>query len=150
MEITFRPIGTIRTPYSDKAPYQPDREAEGPFFIELDADLKDGLFKLDSFRYIYVLFYCHQQDQPFQTLVTPPWAKGERVGLFASRSPRRPNPIGLSIVRIKRIEDNRIYISGIDALDGTPLLDIKPYSMSLDAKNDANNGWIGNRTKTQD
>ena len=64
------------------------------------------------------------------------------VGLFASRSPVRPNPIGLSIVRLKRIEGNVVYTSGLDVFDGTPLLDIKPYIKGLDSKDDANYGWI--------
>jgi tRNA-Thr(GGU) m(6)t(6)A37 methyltransferase TsaA len=137
MEITMKPIGFIRTPYSDKAPFQPEPGAQGPFCIELE----EGLFKLDSYRYIHVLFYCDRLDKPIQMMATPPWAGGKKVGLFASRSPRRPNPIGLSVVKIKRIEKNVIHVSGIDALDGTPLLDIKPYSLDLDAKTDANDGW---------
>jgi len=64
------------------------------------------------------------------------------IGLFASRSPQRPNPIGLSIVRVKEINGNEITISGIDAYNGTPLLDIKPYIQFLDSKEDANNGWF--------
>jgi tRNA-Thr(GGU) m(6)t(6)A37 methyltransferase TsaA len=128
-------------------PYQPVPDAEGSFFLKLDADLEDGLFKLEAFKYIYVLFYLHRQDKPYHTRVTPPWAKGKTVGLFASRSPQRPNPIGLSVVRIKRIEKNIIHISGIDALDGTPLLDVKPYSLDLDAKADANNGWRNEEKK---
>jgi tRNA-Thr(GGU) m(6)t(6)A37 methyltransferase TsaA len=65
------------------------------------------------------------------------------VGVFASRSPTRPNPIGLSVVRIKRIEGNVIHVSGLDVFDGTPLLDIKPYIDELDVKKDANLGWVG-------
>jgi tRNA-Thr(GGU) m(6)t(6)A37 methyltransferase TsaA len=75
-------------------------------------------------------------------MVSPPWADGKKVGVFASRSPVRPNPIGLSVVRIKNIVENRIYTSGLDAFDGTPLLDIKPYIKDLDSKSDANYGWI--------
>ena len=150
MEITIKPIGLIRTPYSDTAPYQPEPDAQGPFYIDLDEGLEEGLNNLDSFRYIYVLFYCDRIDRPIHMMATPPRGNGKKVGLFASRSPRRPNPIGLSIVQIKGIERNRIHISGIDALDGTPLLDIKPYFVSLDAKADAGNGWVGNRTSTPD
>jgi tRNA-Thr(GGU) m(6)t(6)A37 methyltransferase TsaA len=141
LEILLKPIGTIRTPYTNEAPYQPEPDAQGSFYIELDTGLEDGLFKLESFKYIYLLFYLHRQDKSFHTHVTPPWAGGKKVGLFASRSPCRPNPIGLSVVKIKRIEKNVVHISGIDALDGTPLLDIKPYSLDLDAKIDANDGW---------
>jgi tRNA-Thr(GGU) m(6)t(6)A37 methyltransferase TsaA len=72
----------------------------------------------------------------------PPWFKGEGVGLFASRSPNRPNLIGLSIVKLRKIEGNVVVTSLMDALDGTPLLDIKPYFAELDAKEDANYGWL--------
>ena len=74
--------------------------------------------------------------------VSPPWTGGARVGVFASRSPVRPNSIGLSIVRIKKIIDNKVFTSGLDVFDGTPLLDIKPYIKDLDSKSDANYGWI--------
>ena len=141
MDIRFRPIGWIRTPYKDNPPNQPDPEVEGEFRIDLDPDLTDGLYKLESFHYIYVLFYQNRPDKPVSLRVRPPGGGGVEVGLFASRSPRRPNPIGISTVRLKRIEDNRLYISGIDVLDRTPLLDIKPYLKKLDAKEDADNGW---------
>ena len=81
--------------------------------------------------------------------VSPPWANGLRVGLFASRSPLRPNPIGLSVVRVKGIENNRVYTSGLDVFDGTPLLDIKPYINDLDSKCDANNGWVQNMNEDE-
>jgi tRNA-Thr(GGU) m(6)t(6)A37 methyltransferase TsaA len=74
--------------------------------------------------------------------VIPPWTGDTKVGLFASRSPVRPNPIGISIVRVKRIINNEIFTSGLDVLDGTPLIDIKPYIKDLDSKCDANYGWI--------
>ncbi len=77
-----------------------------------------------------------------QNILQPPWAPEMEIGVFASRSPNRPNPIGLSIVKIKKIINNIIYISGIDAFDGTPVLDIKPYLKDLDAKCDANYGWV--------
>ena len=141
MEITLKPIGRIRTPYQDQPPHQPDPEAEGEFYIELDPEWTEGLYRLEFCNYIYVLFFLDRPDKPVTLHATPPWAGGEEVGLFASRSPRRPNPIGLSTVKLKSIEGNRLIISGIDTLDNTPLLDIKPYVRRLDAKEDANNGW---------
>lgn len=77
-----------------------------------------------------------------ELLATPPWAGGLTVGVFASRSPRRPNPIGLSIVRVLGVQGNEVITSGLDAFDGTPLLDIKPYVKDLDSKADANYGWV--------
>ncbi len=77
-----------------------------------------------------------------KNIVSPPWTDGHEVGVFASRSPIRPNPIGISIVKIKKIIKDTIHTTGLDVFDGTPLLDIKPYIKDLDSKNDANYGWI--------
>jgi tRNA-Thr(GGU) m(6)t(6)A37 methyltransferase TsaA len=137
----FEPIGIIRTPYLDEVPRQPDETAQGEFRIILDERFREGLDQLEIFRYIYVLFHLDRLDKTVKMTVSPPTAQGRRVGLFASRSPARPNPIGLSVVRIKKIEGTTIYTSGIDARDETPLLDIKPYIRDLDSKPDANLGW---------
>ena len=84
----------------------------------------------------------HKVKRGLSSIVSPPWTGGVKVGVFASRSPVRPNYIGLSIVRIKHIIKNEILTSGLDVFDGTSLLDIKPYIKDLDAKPDANYGWI--------
>ena len=86
----------------------------------------------------------HQVKRGLSEHVSPPWTGGVRVGVFASRSPVRPNPIGISIVRIKGFENNEIITTGMDVFDGTPLLDIKPYIKDLDTRADANYGWIEN------
>jgi len=140
-------IGTIRTPYTDSAPYQPVETDEGEFRLVLSFEYTLGLRELASFRYIYVIYYMERVDQEVSMIVRPPWAGGREVGLFASRSPVRPNPIGLSIVRLLKIVNNEVYTSGLDVFDGTPLLDIKPYIRDLDSKGDANKGWV---TTTQD
>ena len=138
----FKQIGVIRTPYIENAPYQPVEEDEGDFCIVVDPQYGDSLYKLDGFRYIYVVYYIHQVKQEFAEIVSPPWTDDVKVGVFASRSPVRPNPIGISIVRIKGINDSEIFTSGMDVFDGTPLLDIKPYIKDLGSKTDANYGWI--------
>lgn len=138
----LKQIGVIRTPYIDNAPYQPVEEDEGDFRIVVDSQYGDSLYKLDGFRYIYVVYYIHQVKQELSEIVSPPWTDGVKVGVFASRSPVRPNPIGISIVRIKGIKNSEIFTSGMDVFDGTPLLDIKPYIKDLDSKPDANYGWI--------
>jgi tRNA-Thr(GGU) m(6)t(6)A37 methyltransferase TsaA len=84
----------------------------------------------------------HRVKRELSEVLSPPWTVGVKVGVFASRSPVRPNPIGISIVRIKGIINNAIFTSGMDVFDGTPLLDIKPYIKDLDTKPDANYGWI--------
>jgi len=142
MSFELKQIGVIRTPYTDNAPYQPVEEDEGDFRIVVEPQYTDGLSKLAGFRYIYVIYYIHQVKRELSMMVSPPWTGGVKVGVFASRAPVRPNCIGLSIVRIKRIINNEILTSGLDVFDGTPVLDIKPYVKDLDAKSDANYGWI--------
>ncbi|WP_457558985.1 tRNA (N6-threonylcarbamoyladenosine(37)-N6)-methyltransferase TrmO [Candidatus Harpocratesius sp.] len=143
MDIIFQPIGTIYTPYIEKAPYQPVTNDKGIFYIELQKAYLKGLQGLEKFRYIFVIFYIDRLNKKeYINTVQPPWVDNMEVGVFASRSPHRPNPIGLSIVKLKKIEDNRIYTSGLDVFNNTPLLDIKPYIQDLDAKSDANYGWL--------
>ncbi len=135
-------IGVIKTPYQENAPYQPVDTDEGEFYIAINPQYVDGLNDLNKFNYMYVIYYAHRINRKVKMMIHPPWAEGKKVGIFASRSPVRPNPIGLSIVRIKKMIKNRIYTSGLDVFDGTPLLDIKPYIKDLDNKSDANYGWI--------
>lgn len=141
-EYRVKPIGVIRTPYVDSAPYQPLANDEGEFRLCVDPSYAEGLKDLDRFRYIYVLYLIHRVSRKPSMSVTPPWTPGKEVGLFSSRSPVRPNPLGLSIVEVKRVEGNEVFTSGLDAFDGTPLLDIKPYIRDLDSKEDANYGWL--------
>jgi tRNA (adenine37-N6)-methyltransferase len=138
----FEQIGVIRTPYTDAAPYQPLEEDEGEFRLVLGKKYVKGLESLDSYNYIYVLYFIDRLNRSASMTARPPWARDMSVGLFASRSPSRPNPIGLSVVRIKKIERGEVFTSGLDAFDKTPLLDIKPYIKDLDSKNDANFGWL--------
>ena len=140
-DLKLRKIGIIHTPYRFFAPYQPRENSEGEFIIEVDPSYREGLDKLDKFRYIYVLYYLHQKRGAVSLKVLPPWTDQE-VGLFASRSPYRPNPIGLSVVRLLRRHSNRLFTSDLDIFDGTPLLDLKPYLQELDAKADADYGWL--------
>ncbi|MEA1926692.1 MAG: tRNA (N6-threonylcarbamoyladenosine(37)-N6)-methyltransferase TrmO [Candidatus Auribacterota bacterium] len=143
-DFKLKQIGTIHTPYRDFAPYQPREDDEGEFIIEVDPVYQEGLNQLEEFRYIYVLYYLHRKGDEVHLNVQSPWSM-EEVGLFASRSSHRPNPLGLSVVRIYKIEDNQIFTSGLDVFDGTPLLDIKPYLQELDSKDEAGYGWLSGR-----
>ena len=140
--IELKEIGVIRTPYIDSAPYQPVDDDEGEFRVVLDEKYADGLSDLANFRYMYAIYYIDRLSNSPSMIVSPSWTPGTKVGLFASRSPVRPNPIGISIVRIKKIVKNEIFTSGLDVFNNTPLLDIKPYVKDLDSKNDANYGWL--------
>jgi len=143
MSITFDSIGTIHTPYfALNTPQQPIPNAPGDFWITLHPDFACALETLHTFNYIYVLYHLNEVTPPIELLTRSPWAPDIEIGLFASRSPKRPNPLGLSIVQIKEIRNNELIISGIDAFNGTPLIDIKPYMHFIDSKEDANNGWL--------
>jgi tRNA-Thr(GGU) m(6)t(6)A37 methyltransferase TsaA len=144
MTLTVTPIGIARTPYVDWAPHQPpDRDApEGRFKVVIDDRYTDGLADLDRFSHIIIIAFLDRSDEVVETRVRPPWAGGREVGLWASRSPSRPSPLGLTIVRLVRIEGNTVFTSPMDLLDGTPVVDIKPYIRSLDSHAGANDGWI--------
>jgi len=142
MAIKFKSIGTIHTPFVDDTPFGNYEDAKGVFYIELNPELTDGLYLLDRFKYLYVIFHIDRPRKQPKLRVNPPKGDGREVGLFATRSPHRFNSIGLTIAKIERIEGNRIYTSGLDILDNTPLIDIKPYVKNFDSKDDADNGWI--------
>jgi tRNA-Thr(GGU) m(6)t(6)A37 methyltransferase TsaA len=142
--IEYKSIGTIITPWEVNAPHQPVIDIDRDYYLELKPEYEGGLKDLEHFTHIYVLFHMDKHPvEEVKMLSFPPWLDDtEGIGLFSSRSPIRPNPIGLSVVKIKSISGNRVYVYGIDAINGTPLLDIKPYFKNLDVKNGANNGWI--------
>jgi len=143
MKIEFQPIGVIRTPFSEPSG-MPRNTAQATGIagtVELEARYAPGLRDLEGFSHIVLLFHFHRSDG-YELEVTPP---GETVahGLFATRSPRRPNGIGLSIVRLDRIEGSVLHIADVDMIDGTPLLDIKPYLPSVNPGGAIRTGWLG-------
>ncbi len=138
----IQPIGTIYSPFKhiDHMPVQPKGAMQTSGCIEIDERYADGLGDLDGFSHIYLLYRFHKATQT-KTRVVPFMDTVER-GVFATRSPARPNHIGLSIVKIERIEGNKVYILGVDVLDGTPLLDIKPYIKNFDSVDESASGWM--------
>jgi tRNA-Thr(GGU) m(6)t(6)A37 methyltransferase TsaA len=142
MEIIFHPIGTIHTPFQDLAdmPIQPSGEASAAGTIEIFPQFSAGLKDLEGFSHIIVLYYFHQA-KPLQLQVVP-FLDSEPRGIFATRAPLRPNPIGLSVVRLQRIEGSLLFVERLDALDGTPLLDIKPYVPEFDERENVRIGWL--------
>jgi tRNA-Thr(GGU) m(6)t(6)A37 methyltransferase TsaA len=140
---SIRPIGYIRSPYKDWAPYQPVEQEKGigKFQVHVHEEYARGLMDLEHFAYVILIYYLDKTEKKYELTVKPPWTE-RSVGLFASRSPYRPNPIGISIVRLHKIEGNVVYTWPIDVFDETPLLDIKPYIATLDSKTDADDGWI--------
>lgn len=143
MQVIFEPIGVIRTPYLEMAPFQPiPEDPAGEFYLELLPCYETALNDLGSFRYIIVLFHIDRaRGYDGTNLAHPPSLKGGTVGLFASRSPNRPNPIGMDVTRLLGIEGCRVRTGGLSVLDGTPLLDIKPY-IAGDRMEEPLGGWV--------
>lgn len=142
MKIEYEPIGVIRTPFDTHsgAPRNP-READGARGrAEVDPAYAPGLQDLDGFSHVILLFHFHRSSG--HELVLAPRGRKQERGVFATRTPRRPNAIGLSVVRLDRIEGNVLHVRDVDMLDGTPLLDIKPYLPSIDARDTATMGWL--------
>jgi len=142
-DINWKIIGTIHTPYVNSVPPQPESGSLEDFYITIDDAYLAGIKELHQFEYVNILFLFHRNESCENSLkVQLPWLNGESIGVFASRTPHRPNPIGLSVAKVLKVEDNRIFLDSIDVFDGTPVLDIKPYMHALDCKVDANNGWM--------
>ncbi len=144
-EILFRPIGTIHSPFKEQEgmPIQPTGARDVPGSIDLHPDYTAGLQDLNEFSHIILVYHFHR-SQGFQLRVVPFLDQDQR-GLFSTRAPRRPNAIGLSIVRLKAINGPGLQILDVDVLDGTPLLDLKPYVPAFDAFPDAKVGWLTGR-----
>ncbi len=147
---TFQSIGLVESPYKEKfgTPRQPGLVAESRGAIVLREDLNPDAFEgLAEFSHVWVIFVFHENQSvregrpTVKTKVHPPRLEGKAVGVFATRSPHRPNPIGLSLVRIEKIEGRRLSIFGLDLIDGTPVLDLKPYLPTIEAISDAYEGW---------
>lgn len=135
VEINYQPIGVVRTPFKnlDEIPRQSISGGAGvEGRIELKPEYEAGLFRLKEYEHLILLCHFHE-SKPFHLEVTPPGATKTR-GLFASRSPNRPNPIGLSVVKLVDIKGPVLHIQDLDILDNTPLLDMKPFFPSLEPK----------------
>lgn len=141
----FRPIGLIHSPFTrqDQTPIQPYRStAVGQ--VELAPEFEAGLQDLEGFSHLILLYHFHQAQPGYELTVTP-FLDDRPKGLFATRYPRRPNSIGLSVVRLVRREGRVLHVEGIDVLDGTPLLDVKTYVPKFDAVPEATLGWLEGR-----
>jgi tRNA (adenine37-N6)-methyltransferase len=140
---SYTPIGTIHSPYTEPAgmPIQPAGAAGVRGTIVIDEKFRDGLRDLCGFSRI-ILLYAFHRSQGYDLEVIP-FLDTVPHGIFATRSPRRPNAIGLSIVQLISVNDGELVIEGVDVVDGTPLLDIKPYVPEFDCHPDEKPGWFG-------
>ena len=148
MKIEFKPIGIIHSPFMELEgmPIQPVGAAGVKGTVEVFEDFHPGLKDLDGFSHIILLYHFHRSHR-FNLHVVP-FMDSQKRGLFATRAPKRPNPIGLSVVQLDKIEDGVLYIQAVDILDGTPLLDIKPYVPEFDAQVVVRTGWLEKAGKT--
>jgi tRNA (adenine37-N6)-methyltransferase len=141
-QIKYSAIGIIRTPFTESrgTPIQSSagRGVEGS--VEIFTEYADGLRDLDGFSHIILLYHFHRAHPP--RLRATPFLDNVERGIFAIRGPTRPNPIGISIVRLTKIEGSILNIQDIDIMDGTPLLDIKPYIPKIDSHPGAKIGWL--------
>jgi tRNA-Thr(GGU) m(6)t(6)A37 methyltransferase TsaA len=137
----LRPIGTVRSPYSDttQIPKGPGARHDAEGTLEIRPDLEPGLTDIEGFSHLYVIWIFDRSDG-WELLATPP-TDNRPHGVFATRAPRRPNPLGLTVVRLLRREGPRLHVRGLDMLDGTPIVDIKPYLTSVPAS-EILRGWL--------
>jgi tRNA-Thr(GGU) m(6)t(6)A37 methyltransferase TsaA len=160
-DFEFAAIGYVRTPFKEKfgIPRQPGlvSKAQGIIKIENDPDLKTALKSLEEFSHLWIVFVFHEHGgKNWKPSIRPPRLGGnKKVGVLASRSPHRPNPIGLSAVALEKIDleakgGPEIFVNGVDLLDGTPVLDIKPYIAYADSIPDANAGWASEPIRKYD
>jgi tRNA-Thr(GGU) m(6)t(6)A37 methyltransferase TsaA len=138
----LRPIGVIRTPWRQPrgTPIQPPMAEGAEGRVEVDAELADGLADLDGFDRIWLVYWFDRAPDP--RLRVTPFMDTVQRGLFATRAPCRPNRIGLSPVRLLRVEGATLHVADVDMLDGSPLLDIKPYAPTFDCFPGARAGWL--------
>ncbi|MFO7558407.1 MAG: tRNA (N6-threonylcarbamoyladenosine(37)-N6)-methyltransferase TrmO [Desulfobacterales bacterium] len=144
----MKPIGTIHTQFTkpEGMPIQPAGAAGVKGTVEVFDEYRAGLKDLDGFSHIILLYVFHR-SKGFRLEVVP-FMDTEHRGLFATRAPRRPNPIGLSVVQLDGIENGILQVRNVDMLDGTPLLDIKPYVPEFDGYIRVRTGWLEQARKT--
>jgi tRNA-Thr(GGU) m(6)t(6)A37 methyltransferase TsaA len=140
--ITYYPIGIAHTPFRipEGTPIQAVAAKDIQGKIEIFPEYAKGLKDLEGFSHIIVLFHLHFAK--FKSLHIVPFLDTESHGVFATRSPARPNPIGFSVVELEKVENNMLFVKNIDILDGSPILDIKPYIPQFDVFETTRNGWF--------
>ncbi len=142
--ITYQPIGIIHSPFKEPkgTPIQPPAARDIAGTVEIFPEYVAGLKDLDGFSHIVLLFHFHLTKE--SKLEVIPFMDTQLRGVFATRAPSRPNPIGLSVVRLQKIENNILHILDVDIVDGTPLLDIKPCVSAFDERDVEKTGWLKN------
>ena len=139
MSVDLKIIGVVHSSYKTTAdaPFQGNDKISK---IEISKEYEGGLKDIEGFTHLHVFYWLHK-SKGFSLLVTTPWDTIPH-GFFTTRSPHRPNPIGHAVVELVEQKDNILSVRGLDAIEGTPIMDIKPYIKKLDVKTDAISGWI--------
>lgn len=156
MEIVYNPIGIIHSPLTKRedSPIQGRLAPDVKGRIEIYPEYEEGLLDLDGFSHLIILYHFHL-SQGYK-LRAKPFLDDKEHGVFAIRAPKRPNPIGLSIIKLDKVEGRILHVSELDVLDQTPLLDIKPYVSAFDHRDNVRDGWVekcmgeGHRTHADD
>ena len=140
--IKYKPIGIIRTPFKEPkgVPIQPSAAKGVKGRVEIFPEYSLGLKDIEGFSHIILIYHFHLAKPG--KLIVKPFLDNEEHGVFATRAPSRPNPIGISVVRLLHVENNILYVEDVDIVDGTPLLDIKPYVPEFDVRRVERIGWL--------
>ena len=146
VSIKYHPIGIIHSPHksTEGTPIQPTGAKGIKGKIEIFPEYTEGLSDLAEFSHIFILYHFHLSRK--YSLKVKPFLDDQERGLFATRAPSRPNPIGLSVVRLIDVKKGNLHVQDVDVVDGTPLLDIKPYVPEFDVREVDKQGWIGKNT----
>jgi tRNA-Thr(GGU) m(6)t(6)A37 methyltransferase TsaA len=141
-EIKYKPIGVIHSPFKEPrgTPIQPAGAKGTDGIVEIFPEYAEGLKDIEGFSHIILLYHFHLSKGP--ALIAKPYMDNEAHGVFAMRGPNRPNPIGISVVRLVKVEGNMLHIRDVDIVDGTPLLDVKPYVPEFDIREVERIGWL--------
>jgi tRNA-Thr(GGU) m(6)t(6)A37 methyltransferase TsaA len=142
-KVVYEPIGVVHSPYNERSqvPRQGYKNgARGE--IEIYDKYKEGLSDIEGFSHIVVIFHFHESEKR-SLKVVPPW-DGNEHGVFSTRSPSRPNSIGITVMKLESVEGCTLKVSGIDMLDGTPVIDIKPYIPDMNPRDGVRTGWLEN------
>jgi len=142
MKITYRPIGIIHSPFKEPkgTPIQPKAAKGIDGMVEVFPQYEKGLKDIEGFSHIILIYHFHLSKAC--SLEVKPYMDSKLHGLFATRAPARPNPIGLSVVRLSKVERNNLHIKDVDIVDGTPLLDIKPFVPEFNSEDIIKKGWL--------
>ena len=141
-EIKYKPIGVIHSPFKEPkgTPIQPAAAKSIDGIVEVFKEYTEGLKDIGGFSHIILIYHFHLSKGSL--LKVKPYMDNEVRGVFATRAPSRPNSIGISIVRLVRVEENILHIRDVDIIEGTPLLDIKPYVPEFDIREAKKRGWL--------